>query len=182
MTLGQRVAVMRDGRMLQVDTPQQLYRNPTNLFVAAFIGSPAMNMIGGTVEGNIVRFAGIDVPLPRNFQPAGRDVVVGIRPENLADASLVKEQPTLEVVAEVVEDLGADTHVIFTLDATPVRAEGLQAAKDADDELALDERTAFNARLDSRTHVRVGETLRLAVDPERLYLFDPDSGRSLLAA
>jgi multiple sugar transport system ATP-binding protein len=180
MTLGQRVAVMRDGRILQVDTPQQLYLNPTNLFVAAFIGSPAMNLIGGTVDGKVVRFAGMSVPLPRNFRQTGRDVVVGIRPEDLADASLVMDRPTLEVGAEVVEDLGADTHVLFTLDAPPVRAEGLHTGNDADNELALDERTVFNARLDGRTHVRTGDMLRLAVDPDRLYLFDPDSGRSLI--
>ena len=182
MTLGHRVAVMRDGRMLQVDTPQQLYRNPTNLFVAAFIGSPAMNMIAGTVAGTTVSFAGVDVPLPRRFKPAGPDVVVGIRPEDLGDASLVANRPTLEVVAEVVEDLGADTHVIFTLDVPPVRADGLHDARDDDDELALGGRTAFNARLDNRTNIRAGEKLTLAVDPDRLYLFDPDSGRSLLAA
>ncbi|MDE3130026.1 MAG: sn-glycerol-3-phosphate ABC transporter ATP-binding protein UgpC [Acidobacteriota bacterium] len=182
MTLGHRVAVLRDGRLLQVDTPQELYQRPINLFVAAFIGSPAMNLIGGTIEGDAVRFAGIEVPVPPRFEHAGPDVVIGIRPEDLADASLIRDRPALDVVAEVVEDLGADKHVLFTLDALPVRAEGLHAASEAGDELGLDEGAVFNARLDNRTRVRAGEQLRLAVDPERLYLFDPDSGRSLLAA
>ena len=186
MTLGERVAVMRDGRVLQIDTPQRLYRNPTSLFVAAFIGSPAMNMINGTLHGDVLRFAGIDVPSPHNLRPAGvgigRDVVVGIRPEDLADASLVKGRPTLDITPDVVEDLGADTHVIFTLDAPPVRAEGLDAAQAADDELNFEGRTTFNARLDGRTRIRPGEPLKVAIDPDRLYLFDPASGRTLLAA
>jgi multiple sugar transport system ATP-binding protein len=185
MTLGQRVAVMRDGRVLQVDTPQQLYRNPATLFVAAFIGSPAMNMIGGTLHGDRLRFAGIDVPVPRAFRPdgvgIGRNVVVGIRPEDLADASLVGERPTLEIEVDVVEDIGADIHVLFTLDAQPIRTDGADTERGADEQLDLDGRTVFNARLDSRTRVRAGGRLRLAFDPERLYLFDPDSGQSLLA-
>jgi multiple sugar transport system ATP-binding protein len=184
MTLGQRVAVMRDGRVQQVDTPQRLYRSPIDLFVAAFIGSPAMNLIGGTLHGELVRVAGIDIPLPPGRRPggsAGADVVVGIRPEDLADASFVNGgRPRLPITADVVEDLGADTHVIFTLDAPPVRPEGLDAK--AEDELNLDGRAIFNARLDGRTRVVAGEPMTLAVDPERLYLFDPDSGRSLLPA
>jgi multiple sugar transport system ATP-binding protein len=186
MTLGERVAVMRDGRVLQVETPQRLYRSPATLFVAAFIGSPAMNMLSGTVHGDLVRFAGIEVPLPRNYRPTltgnGRDVIVGIRPEDLADASLVKGRPTLGVTADVVEDLGADTHVIFTLDAPPIRTHGLDSAQEADDDLNLNGHSIFNARLDSRTRIRRGEPLTLAVDPDRLYLFDPGSGRSLLDA
>jgi multiple sugar transport system ATP-binding protein len=185
MTLGQRVAVMRDGRVLQVDTPQQLYRNPATLFVAAFIGSPAMNLLGGKLRGDLLHFAGIDVPVPRTFRPAGiglgRDVVGGSRPADRAHAPRVDGRPTLEITADVVEDLGADTHVLFTLDATAVRTDGPDAAR-TDGDLDLDGRTVFNARLDSRTRVRPGEPLRLAIDPDRLYLFDPGTGRSLLAA
>jgi multiple sugar transport system ATP-binding protein len=183
MTLGQRVAVMRDGAVQQVDTPQRLYRNPVSLFVAAFIGSPAMNLIRGTLDDGLVRVAGTDIPLPRERRPVGADnadVVVGIRPEDLADAAFANGRPQLRITADVVEDLGADTHVIFSLDAPPIRAPGLDAAQKAEDELNLDGRAVFNARLDNRTVARAGDTLTLAIDPERVYLFDPTSGRSLL--
>jgi multiple sugar transport system ATP-binding protein len=186
MTLGERVAVIRDGRVQQIDAPQRLYRAPLNLFVAAFIGSPAMNLIGGTLWGDLVRVAGVDIRLPREHRPIATipngDVVVGIRPEDLADARFANGQPRISITPDVVEDLGADTHVIFTLDAPPVRAEGLNAAQNADDELNLNGRTVFNARLDSRTRVRTGEPMEIAIDPDRLYLFDPASGQSLLPA
>jgi multiple sugar transport system ATP-binding protein len=79
MTLGQRVAVMRDGYVQQVDTPQRLYRRPANLFVAAFIGSPSMNLVEATIEDGKVSFAGFEIPLPGGDQPQG-EVILGIRP------------------------------------------------------------------------------------------------------
>src|SRR5881398_2100758 len=88
MTLGQRVAVMRDGRILQVDTPQALYTRPLNLFVAAFIGSPAMNLVDAVVSGDAVEFAGVRIPLPAANRPGQERVVAGIRPEAFEDAAL----------------------------------------------------------------------------------------------
>src|SRR4051812_18830971 len=105
MTLGQRVAVMRDGHILQVDRPQQLYAQPRNLFIAAFIGSPAMNLVEATVEGNEVAFGQYRVPLATSREP-GR-VVLGIRPESFEDAAFAPGLPTLDVSVEVVEELGS---------------------------------------------------------------------------
>src|SRR4051812_36932910 len=105
MTLGQRVAVMRDGKILQVDRPQQLYEHPQSLFIAAFIGSPAMNLVEATVEGNEVAFGQYRVPLATSREP-GR-VVLGIRPESFEDAAFAPGLPTLDVSVEVVEELGS---------------------------------------------------------------------------
>ena len=185
MTLGERVAVMRDGRVQQVDTPQKLYRTPENLFVAAFIGSPAMNLIRGTLTSDSVRLAGIDVPLPHGRRPApstGNEVVVGIRPEHLADGAMAETSlPRLRVHVDVVEDLGADRNVVFGLDVPPVRVDGAGAAE-PEDELLLDRRTVFTARLDGRSEVRPGDTVEIALDPAHVHFFDPADGRALAAA
>jgi multiple sugar transport system ATP-binding protein len=119
MTLGHRVAVMRDGRILQVDTPQALYASPRNLFVAAFIGSPAMNLIEAEVRNSTVSFGGFTIPLSRS-DVEGR-LIVGIRPETFEDAALSDAAlPQIDVEVEVVEDLGAEAHVIFNVDAKEV--------------------------------------------------------------
>jgi len=122
MTLGQRVAVMRDGQIQQVDRPQQLYKRPANLFVAAFIGSPPMNLVEGEVSDGAVEFAGIRVPVS-GVDP-GR-VILGIRPQDLSiatDASL----PSLEVEPAVIEELGSSTQAIFHIDAPPVDTEAIR--------------------------------------------------------
>src|SRR5687767_8066434 len=110
MTLGQRVAVMRDGRIQQVDTPQALYRSPVNLFVAAFIGSPAMNLVEARVEDGAAVFGGLRVPLPPERLPeAGGPLVLGIRPESFEDAAFADPSlPQIEVDVAVLEDLGSD--------------------------------------------------------------------------
>ncbi len=111
MTLGQRVAVMRDGKLLQVDAPQRLYREPRNVFVAAFIGSPAMNLVDATVDGDDVLFGEFRVPLApgRRPQRGVRRVVLGVRPESFEDAALApRGKPTLETTARVVEELGSE--------------------------------------------------------------------------
>jgi multiple sugar transport system ATP-binding protein len=182
MTLGERVAVMRDGVIQQVDAPQALYGRPDNLFVAAFIGSPAMNLVEATVSAGAVRFAGLELPLDRRRRPArdGR-IILGIRPESFEDASLADpELPSIEVDVVVLEDLGSDSHVIFTIDAPRVEAEELRAAADDEDEaLIADDRAVWNARVQSKTHAQAGSRIRLAVDTSHLYFFDPDSGASL---
>src|SRR5437763_4532442 len=116
MTLGQRVAVMRDGRIQQVETPRALYSRPTNIFVAAFIGSPAMNLADGAIYDGNAEFAGFRIPLPADNRPPGEreHVIVGIRPEAFEDAALADPSlPRVDVSIEVVEDLGPDTHVVF---------------------------------------------------------------------
>jgi multiple sugar transport system ATP-binding protein len=184
MTLGQRVAVLRDGVIQQVDTPQVLYSRPDNLFVAAFIGSPAMNLVEATVAGGCVRFAGVELSLAPERRPA-RDgaVILGIRPESFEDAALADPTlPFVEAEVLVLEELGSDSHVIFGIDAPRVEAEDLRAAADHEDEsLIADDRAVWNARVSSKTHAEAGRGFRLAVDPSELYFFDPGTGVSLTA-
>jgi multiple sugar transport system ATP-binding protein len=186
MTLGQRVAVMRDGRIQQAGEPQSLYRQPANLFVAAFIGSPSMNLVEATVNGDGVSFAGFTVPLARDRRPRREcrgPLVLGIRPEGFEDAAFAEGGwPQIEVEVGVLEDLGADAHVIFPIDAPRVDAADLRAAREeeGDEEMLAREETLFNARVDPRTSARRGGRVRLAVDPARLHFFDGATGESLL--
>jgi multiple sugar transport system ATP-binding protein len=175
MTLGQRVAVMRDGRVQQVDTPQNLYRRPANLFVAAFIGSPPMNLVEADVDDGRVSFAGIALPAPGNVNG---HVIVGIRPQDLA----VSDDGELTVEPAVVEDLGSATNAIFPVDAPAVDTEAVRAATDEGDTAVLlhtDRRALFTASLPEGTPVRSGTPLRLRIDASRLHFFDPETGARL---
>jgi multiple sugar transport system ATP-binding protein len=181
MTLGQRVAVMRDGRIQQVDTPQGLYRSPKNLFVAAFIGSPAMNLVEGRVDDSHVELAGFRLPLAGGTElPDGR-VIVGVRPEAFEDAAFADPAlPAIDVEVAVTEELGSDTHVIFPVDAPPVDSETLLVPEQQEEELTLGgDRAVFNARVDARSAAEPGAPLRLAVDPARFHFFDPETGAKL---
>jgi multiple sugar transport system ATP-binding protein len=178
MTLGQRVAVMRDGRILQCDRPQVLYGRPDNLFIAAFIGSPAMNLVEATIEGDTVQFGQYRVPLAS--RPVAGRVVLGIRPESFEDAAFAPGRPTISVHVEVLEELGSDAHVFFHVDAPPKTAEVLESASDGG--LLAADRALFTARVDARTAARVGGTLELAVDAARFHFFDPETGDRLEAA
>jgi multiple sugar transport system ATP-binding protein len=181
MTLGQRVAVMRDGRIQQVDTPQELYARPANLYVAAFIGSPAMNLVEAEVAHGQVRFGGYAIPLPTaNTTPDGQ-VIAGIRPEAFEDSAFADPSlPRIDVKAEVVEELGADTHVLFSVAAPRVEVtEVREAAGDEDTALATVEGSLFTARVDPATSAKPGAQLRLAVDPSRFHYFDPETGLRL---
>ena len=184
MTLGERVAVMREGKIQQVDIPQRLYDEPENLFVAAFIGSPAMNLIETNLGGDAVQLLGHSVPLDRERRPtfarAGH-AVLGIRPEAFEDAAFAPPgRPQIDVRVEVIEELGSDAFVFFEVDAPQVVVDEAVRAEDQEATLLANERALFAARVDPRTKARVGETLRLAIDPSRLYFFDPDTGESLL--
>ncbi|HEU5361877.1 MAG TPA: sn-glycerol-3-phosphate ABC transporter ATP-binding protein UgpC [Gaiellaceae bacterium] len=176
MTLGQRVAVMRDGRVVQCDTPQRLYARPSDVFIAAFIGSPAMNLVEGSYDDGRLRFG--QYILPVASAPARGRVIVGIRPEafHVAPAGGL---PTIAVRVEVVEELGSDTHVFFHVDAPPMTAEVLEATSE---EAFLADRALFTARVDSGADIGVGTTLELAVDVDRLHYFDPDTGARLAPA
>jgi multiple sugar transport system ATP-binding protein len=183
MTLGQRVAVMRDGRILQVDTPQRLYREPANLFVAAFIGSPAMNLVDARIDGDEIVFGEFRVPLDRRRRPpAGVErVVLGMRPESFEDADFARGEDAagIDVVVEVVEELGSDAHLFFHVDAPPVAGEA-RAAREDDTTLLAEDRALFTARVDERTAARPGARATLTVDASRFHFFDPDTGASLL--
>ena len=185
MTLGQRVAVMHDGRLQQVNDPQSLYHEPANLFVAAFIGAPSMNLVEATINGDSVSFAGFTLPLDREHRPtvaANGRVILGIRPEGFEDAAFSERGlPTMDVDVTVLEEVGSDAHVIFHVDAPRVDAAELRAARDEEeDSLLADSGSLFNARVDPRTHARRGSRLTLTVEPAQFYFFDPETGESLL--
>jgi multiple sugar transport system ATP-binding protein len=186
MTLGQRVAVMRGGVLQQVDTPQHLFEHPANLFVAAFMGSPSMNLVGATVADGHVRFADVDLPLDPARRPSrDGEVILGIRPHEFEDARFSQPGlPELTVTASILELLGTEVNVIFAVDAPPVVTDEARAATEEDEgKLLLDEtKASFTARIDPRTSVRHGAELRLTVDPARFHFFDPDTGASLLQA
>jgi multiple sugar transport system ATP-binding protein len=182
MTLGQRVAVMRDGRILQVDTPQRLYERPRDVFVAGFIGSPAMNLVDAAIDGDHVVVGRLRIPLDPARRPRGvrgADVVLGIRPETFEDAAFAAaELPTFEVDVVVLEELGSDAHVFFPVEATRI---GIAEGEEEDSvELVTHKGALLNARVDPRTHARVGDRLHLAVDPRRFHFFDHETGATLL--
>jgi multiple sugar transport system ATP-binding protein len=197
MTLGDRVCVMRDGRLQQVDTPQALFDNPVNLFVAGFIGSPAMNFITAELihdGGPGVAFAGIRLPLPPSAvasRPSldryfGSKIILGIRPSSFEDGAFADAAwPRTRVTATVTEGLGTEIHAMFTIDAPPVvhAALGGDAAgtDDEDESVAVvaGGKSLWTARLSARSVVRAGAAFELAVDTSRLHFFDPVSGESI---
>jgi multiple sugar transport system ATP-binding protein len=199
MTLGDVVAVMRNGVVQQVASPDDVYSNPENLFVAGFIGSPAMNLVSGTLQvdgaGLAVEIGSTRFALPRELlarrprlsEYAGRCVAVGIRPEHIDDATLVPTPDAtrcLDVEVELRERMGAETYVYFSLDAPPVAAdELLELAADNDASTATDlveraqrGRAQVVARLNPASRAREGESLRLVVNTDQLHFFDLDTG------
>ena len=201
MTMGDRVAVMRDGRLEQIDGPQELYERPANLFVASFIGSPAMNLVRSRMEAEnsrvLVSLGPHRVPLPSSLldeKPAlrpfiGCDVVLGIRPEAFQDARLSREVPEehmLDVDVSLAESLGAEVIVHFELAATAVPPAEIGAETNGANGVPLaglvaaGEVASMTARVDPRTSAHAGGALRLALDVERLHFFDPATQRAVL--
>jgi multiple sugar transport system ATP-binding protein len=184
MTLGDRVVVLRDGVVQQIDTPQTLYRAPANLFVAAFIGSPAMNLVGAEAHGDRITFAGHDLALAEGARLHGLrgSVVLGVRPSGFV-VDGPGEWPQMTVRLGQVEHLGDEIQAAFTLDAPRVTADAVQAAADdADDEgrlLVDDERARVLATFDGRLAARAGDELTVRIDPERMHAFDAASGEAL---
>jgi multiple sugar transport system ATP-binding protein len=199
MTLGDRVVVLRDGLLQQVDTPPQLYDRPANLFVAEFIGSPSMNLVGADlvredggfavtfgdhrlrVDDGVVRARS---GLPR-FE--GKRVILGIRPEDLEDAA-VEGGPasgrTIEAVVDIREDLGSEVLVHFGVGAPPVRGADVAAAVgeeaiEATAVQAAEKGSVFVGRIDRESRVGEGERISLAVNTKRLHFFDVETGRGI---
>jgi multiple sugar transport system ATP-binding protein len=197
MTLGDRVCVLRDGRLQQVDTPQRLFESPVNLFVAGFIGSPAMNFVRADLvrdDGPAVTFAGYRLPVPASVfdgKPGlpdylGREVILGVRPSDFEDAGLGDAAwARMPVVVGVTEELGTETHVIFTIDAPPVEHPSITRAADGHGEeeeavtALVGGKSLWTARVSARSSVRPGQPLALGVDVSRLHFFDPASGDSI---
>ena len=182
MTLGQRVAVLRDGLLQQLDTPHALFHTPNNLFVAAFIGSPSMNLVDAEIQGNSVSFGGFDVKLPAASPLVGanRKVILGIRPTDFEHVDPASDLPRIQVHVDVVEDLGAENHLIFAIDAPRVTAEAVRAAADAADDadgtLFADDRAVFTAVVGAKKITTPGSDIELAIDHTRLHFFDPATG------
>jgi multiple sugar transport system ATP-binding protein len=191
MTLGDRVAVMRAGVLQQVDKPGELYNRPRNLFVAGFIGSPAMNFLPAQARGDRISLPIGEVPLGAEQQRAlqaaqNGNLIAGLRPEDFEDASLVGDQRdrgfVFKAKIDVVESLGPELYVYFKTEHEGVSSQEL-------DELAQDAGTAevpsagegqVVARPEAANHVQEGQELELWYDASKLHLFDAESGRSLL--
>jgi multiple sugar transport system ATP-binding protein len=183
MTLGDRVAVLRDGAIQQCDTPEQLFDAPANLFVAAFMGSPPMNLVPARVSGGRVDLAGAVVTLPRPVPD--REVIAGVRPTDLMLAAEPDPGlPQLRARLEVVERLGAESHVIFPVDAprlsgAAAHAVGDSAEADEASLLADDRRSRFTARIEGRRRLEPGQDVVFTLYPETVHLFDPETGAAL---
>jgi multiple sugar transport system ATP-binding protein len=193
MTLGDRVAVMRTGVLQQVGTPMELYNTPQNLFVAGFIGSPAMNFMPARVQDDTLKLpmATVRVPDTARGRDSGRTLIAGIRPEDFEDASLVGEAgprgATFRANIEVLESMGSELYAHFTVAAEEaIRSDQLEElAEDAGTREVPGggaEEGRIVARLDPASRVREGEEAELWVDGTKLQLFDPDGGHSLTAA
>jgi multiple sugar transport system ATP-binding protein len=192
MTMGHRVAVMRLGVLQQVAHPQELYQRPANLFVAAFIGSPAMNLInvtlGGTAERPTASFAGHTLAIdegaieryPQIVDRIGSSVVLGLRPEHFSmegDFDLPDDQ-IVEFKIELAEAMGAEAHLHITLDVPVVELDGQPVSAEDGDETPLST-TKIIARIDGIHFVTSGENLRLGVKTHLAHFFDPDTGLPL---
>jgi multiple sugar transport system ATP-binding protein len=191
MTMGDRVAVMRGGELQQVADPQTLYERPANLFVAEFIGSPAMNLVKAELVRNgglTARFGEHHVRVPERAGLGawvGREIVLGVRPEDLEDWALAGgDAPTLEVVTDIREDLGSEVYVHFGVHAEPVQSREVVEALEEEAVEAIADRARrrgvpFVARLARASAAREGEAIRLAVDVDRLHFFDPETGAAI---
>jgi multiple sugar transport system ATP-binding protein len=201
MTLGDRVVVLRDGFLQQIDTPQRLYDRPANLFVAEFIGSPAMNLVGARLEaanGSLrARFGDHELPLddaPVSSRSAlreflGRKVILGIRPEDLEDAEIESGAPTdrrLRAVVDIREDMGSEVFVHFAVAAPPVLGADVAAAvgEDTIQSASVQARggSVFTARIDRDSRAAEGQPIELVVNTRRLHFFDPETSRGIYDA
>ena len=198
MTLGTRVAVLKDGELQQVDTPQNLFDYPGNLFVATFIGSPAMNLVEAKLEreqGPTLSFAGYALPVRAETiaergldRYVGRPLIVGVRPSDFEDAALVGDggRPKVKAEVAITEELGSEVNLMFPIAAPPVHHEVMlakfdKAAKDAveAEDLTLEGQSMWTARVNPKTAARPGRTIDLAIDPGAFHFFDKDTGNAI---
>jgi len=194
MTLGDRVAVMRSGVLQQVGSPMELYNTPKNLFVAGFIGSPAMNFMPARLEGDTLRLPMADVKLPDELRGAvsggeGKQLIAGIRPEDFEDSSLVGEAAhrgaTFNAKIDLVESMGSELYVHFTT-SSDEKIESEELRELAEDSGAGEvpgggQEGQVVARLDPTSKATQGQDLELWLDSTKIKLFDPSDGRSLTA-
>jgi multiple sugar transport system ATP-binding protein len=197
MTLGDRVAIMREGLLQQVAKPQELYDRPRNLFVAEFIGSPAMNLVGVDLErsngGLVAKFAGADHALTVDDQVLGRRpalpyfegkrIILGVRPEDIEDAAVAGGAPEgrrLSATVDIREDMGSEVFIHFGVGGRAVRGEDVKAAVGEEAiEVAESKGNIWVARVDRDTGAQEQGDVELVVDTTRLHFFDPESGEAI---
>jgi multiple sugar transport system ATP-binding protein len=187
MTLGDRVAVLRDGVVQQCAAPQELFERPANVFVGAFIGSPAMNLLRADLDGAEICFGATRISLPGAIEHGRRSVTLGVRPTSfaLAGPHCDPTWPTIAVDVDVVEELGSECNLLFGVDAPAVSGEMVEAAIGGETgpdsgRLFADDRTArLTAQLSGRAPVGPGGRVELAIDPSQLHVFDDATGAAL---
>ena len=193
MTMGDRVAVIRKGELQQINTPREIYLYPKNIFVAGFIGSPAMNFVyadvkvsGGkanlTFAGETLQCSGDAVKKLEKVD--GQQIVLGIRPEAFEDSIYAKDSEYTESISikvTLLEQLGSDSYIHFYKDIKPVQTEAIEEilADEGEDISVLGDKTKFIARINPNSNVKEGEEISLSIDPSKLHFFDPDSGNAL---
>ncbi|MBP2237260.1 multiple sugar transport system ATP-binding protein [Sinorhizobium kostiense] len=181
MTMGDRVAVMKGGVLQQVDTPQNLYKRPDNVFVAAFIGSPSMNLYEAVLNGRTLTLGSNNFEVPERvfeYRPSlngasHRQVIVGIRPEHMNDAAIRPSSAEISAPVTLVEALGSESMVHLNIGAPWVDAGDPDAVADIGDERAA------VARFSPKSTVRAGDIARVAVDAEELHFFEPVTRTSI---
>ncbi|WP_026622308.1 multiple sugar transport system ATP-binding protein (plasmid) [Ensifer sp. WSM1721] len=181
MTMGDRVAVLKGGVLQQIDTPKNLYDRPVNAFVAAFIGSPSMNLYEASLSGDDLRLGSQFIRLPSEVFAArptlrtenGRTVVVGIRPEDMDDASIAPSSAEIQATVTLVEGLGAETMVHLAIEAPWVDA------GDPDAVAEIGHQRSAVGRFSPKTEVRIGDRARVALTPTNLHFFDPETRTSI---
>ncbi|MBA2517329.1 MAG: sn-glycerol-3-phosphate ABC transporter ATP-binding protein UgpC [Solirubrobacterales bacterium] len=192
MTLGDRVAVMRGGIIQQVASPKELYERPKNLFVAGFIGSPAMNFMPGQIEGDTIKLPFGDAKLPDELRQRlesgdggkSREVIAGVRPEHFEAAGIVgADHPGVrfKTTIDVLESMGSELYAYFTIEGQTQSEQLTELAEDAglSDLPGAENASQVVARLDPEADVRQGAEGELVLDTSKIQLFDPDGGKSL---
>ena len=192
MTMGDRVAVIRKGVLQQIDTPREIYLYPKNIFVAGFIGSPAMNFVYADIKTSpkgVTLIFGNDKIMAKDAPEAlkeyeGKEVVLGIRPEAFEDSVYAnKKEFTEEINIDVslLEQLGSDTYIHFFKDIKPVQTEAIEEilADEGEDISVLGTQTKFIARINPNATIEDGQNINLAIDPTKLHYFDPETGMAI---
>jgi len=192
MTMGDRVAVIRKGVLQQIDTPREIYLYPKNIFVAGFIGSPAMNFVYATVDVSAKKtnltFGDSNIvssDAPKSLSEFnGKEIVLGIRPEAFEDSVYANDKEFTEQIninVSLLEQLGSDTYIHFYKDIPPVQTKAIEEilADEGEDISALGTETKFIARINPNATIEEGQNINLAIDPSKLHYFDPETGLAI---
>lgn len=192
MTMGDRVAVIRKGKLQQIDTPREIYLYPKNIFVAGFIGSPSMNFVYATTKtvknGTEISFGDSKITsknAPENLKKfEGKEIVLGIRPEAFEDAIYANSEEYTEKIninISLLEQLGSDSYIHFYKDIKPVQTKAIEEilADEGEDISSLGTQTKFIARINPNSSVKEGESIDLSIDSKKLHYFDPETGLAI---